>query len=110
MEQYQKTTHTSTSLFMLMFGRQPKPSSDFSHSYQAQLRAKSAEVYDLVETNIAQARHNQKEYYDRHAKLPSFKTEDLVWLSMPTAGKLQPKWEGKWRIKTVKMKEKKLFM
>ena len=27
---------------------------------------------------------------------------DKVWLSVPTAGKLQPKWEGGWRVISVK--------
>ena len=28
--------------------------------------------------------------------------EDKVWLSISTAGKLDSRWEGKWRIKTIK--------
>ena len=26
---------------------------------------------------------------------------DPMWLSVPTAGKLSPRWEGKWTVKTV---------
>ena len=108
---YRTATHTSTGVspFMLMFGRQPNRFCDFSHprsfdpgTYQAQLQAKLAQLHDLVETNVTQAGHTQKACYDRHSTPHSFKDGDPVWLSVPTAGKLQPRWEGNWRIKTVK--------
>ena len=34
--------------------------------------------------------------------MPSFTTGDPVWLSIPTAGKLEPRWEGGWVVKSVK--------
>ena len=48
------------------------------------------------------AADNQKSYYDKRTKAPSFAVNDKVWLSVPTAGKLQPKWEGGWRVISVK--------
>ena len=106
---YRTSTHTSTgaSPFMLMYGRQPK--TDLSHtigfdtqSYGAHLRAKLAELRDLVEINLVEAAQHQKSTYDRRATLRSMAAGDSVWLSIPTAGKLEPKWEGGWRISSVK--------
>lgn len=108
---YRTATHASTGVspFMLNFGRQPKQFLDFSHTplydpgtYQAQLKTKLAELHDFVESNMVQAAHNQKAYYDQHSKQITLKTGDPVWLSVPTRGKLQPKWEGNWIVKSVK--------
>ena len=63
--------------------------------YQAQLRAKLAELQDLVELNLAEAASDQEGVYDRHSACRSFKVGDSVWLSLPTAGKLDSRWEGK---------------
>ena len=107
---YRTATHSSTGIspFQLMFGRQPKLT-DFSPSlafdpasYQAHLRSKLAQFQDLVETNTTEAANNQKSTYDTHSTQRTFKTGDPVWLSVPTAGKLSPRWEGEWRIKEVK--------
>ena len=32
----------------------------------------------------------------------TFKAGDLVWLSIPMAGKLDPRWEGGWKVKACK--------
>lgn len=107
---YRTAVHSSTGVspFQLMFGRQPK-SSDFDHqlafdvsSYQGHLQAKIAELRDLVETNLAEAAAHQKTTYDKHSIGRTFKVGDLVWLSVPTAGKLDPRWEGNWKIIGVK--------
>ena len=37
-----------------------------------------------------------------HQHAPLFTVGDPVWLSVPTAGKLDPKWEGEWVIQSVK--------
>ena len=107
---YRTAVHSSTGVspFQLMFGRQPK-SSDFDHqlaydvsSYKGYLQAKLAELRDLVETNLAEAATHQKTTYDKHSTSRTFKVGDLVWLSVPTAGKLDPRWEGNWKITAVK--------
>ena len=67
-------------------------------SYQAVLQAKMAELQDLVEAHIAESAHRQKVHYDRQSKERHFKAGDPVWLSVPTAGKLDPRWEGNWII------------
>ena len=46
--------------------------------------------------------HRQKVDYDRHSAEQPFKPGDLVWLSVPTAGKLNLQWEGNWTVRRVK--------
>ena len=70
-------------------------------SYQNYLRSKLAQLTDFVETHMTEAAHKQKLCYDQHASSRSFKTGDAVWLTSPTAGKLDPKWEGDWEVQTV---------
>ena len=70
--------------------------------YSAKVQAKLAELQDFVHTNVTQAARNQKLHYDQHASTPSFKEGEPVWLSIPTAGKLDPRWEGEWVVKSVK--------
>ena len=107
---YRTSAHSSTGVapFVLMFGRQPKcidhsSSTAFdSDSYPAYLRAKLAELWDLVESNLVQAAEHQKTNYDLQFCCRTFRTGDLVWLSRLTAGKLDPRWEGNWSVKAVK--------
>ena len=33
-----------------------------------------------------------------HIKVKSFQVRQPVWLSVPTAGKLDPRWEEKWKV------------
>ena len=73
-----------------------------SLSYPAHLQAKHAELRDFVEANLAEAAHHQKSVYDQHTSSRSFSAGDPVWLSVPTAGKLHPRWEEEWVIKSVK--------
>ncbi len=108
---YRTAVHSATGVspFELMFGRQPAPNlaelsavSAFDPtSYQALLRAKLAELQDLVELNLVEAAFHQKVTYDQHSLGRSFKIGDPVWLSVPTAGKLDPRWKGRWTIKSV---------
>ena len=71
-------------------------------SYPAHIQAKLAELQDLVHTNLSKAACSQKRNYDQHAKQPTFVVGSPVWLSIPTAGKLDPRWEGEWIIKAMK--------
>ena len=107
---YRTAVHSSTGVspFELMFGRQPQHTNiatpvafDFG-SYQAHLQAKLAEFLDLVESNMTQAANRQKVTYDHHSTSRTFKEGDTVWLSILTAGKLDPRWEGRWIIKSIK--------
>ena len=56
---------------------------------------KLAELQDLVNSTSAAATHKQQQGYSRFIKAQQFALGDLVWLSIPTAGKLTPHWEGK---------------
>ena len=107
---YRTAIHSSmgTSPFLLMFGRQPKIR-DFDDSraydissYQQQLQAKLADLQGFVETNLVEAAQAQKLSYDHQSRTTNFHKGDSVWLSIPTAGKLSPRWEGDWTIQEVK--------
>ena len=107
---YHTETHASTgcSPFMLMFGRQlslpaiTQCNSFDATSYADHARAKLAELRDLVEANTVEVAERQKLMYDLHTKSHSFKEGDAVWLSVPTAGKLEPRWEGGWKVTKIK--------
>ena len=107
---YRTAQHSSTGIspFLLLYGRHPTPSQLATQlgydslSYPAHLQAKLAELQDFVHTNLTQAAYSQKSYYDQHTKQTTFAPGDPVWLSIPTAGKLDPRWEGEWVIKSVK--------
>ena len=104
---YRTAVHSSTgaSPFLLMYGRLPcstpfsKSLSFDTQSYPTFLRA---ELRDFVDTNLAAAAHKQKEQYDRHTRTRSFRIGDAIWLSVPTAGKLDPQWEGEWIVDSIK--------
>ena len=59
-------------------------------------------IRDFVETNLVEAAQRQKAQFDKHSKERSFGVGDPVWVSIPTAGKLDPRWEGNWIIKAIK--------
>jgi len=107
---YRTSCHSTTGVspYPLLYGRDPptyQPTKQVvydSLSYPAQIQARLAELQDFVHTNIAQATGNQKSAYDQHTCIPFFKKGDSVWLSIPTARKLDPQWEGKWVAKSVK--------
>ena len=104
---YRTAVHSSTGVspHMLMFGREPQallfdPSLAFdSGSYQHYL---CANLQDFMESNLLKAADQQKFHYDKQSLAPSFTMNDKVWLSVPTAGKLQPRWEGGWKVTSVK--------
>ena len=109
---YRTATHSSTGVspYELMFGRcahKPSLHENTAHdvtSYQDQLRAKLAQLYDFVELNNVQASTHQKRHFDQSTQPRTFTVGDLVWLSVPTADKLQPKLEGEWVIQSVQSK------
>ena len=106
---YRTATHSSTgcSPFNLMFGRSPSapnfpPSTAFNTvTYADSLQCKLSELRDLVECHLTIAAEHQKSNYDDNTITWIFREGDTVWLSRPTAGKLDPHWEGGWKVKQV---------
>ena len=107
---YRTAIHSSTGVspHFLMFGREPHSalfdsSRSFDpSSYQHYLRAKLSALQDFVESNLVVAGEKQKAYYDEKSQLPAFTVNDKVWLSVPTANKLEPRWKGRWKVTLVK--------
>ena len=107
---YRTAKHSSTNLspFELMFGRSPctipfQSLNKFdTTSYASYLKAKLHTMQDFVHTNLAKSAKQQKQQYDRYTVSRSFKTGDPVWLSIPTARKLQPRWDGRWVVTKLK--------
>ena len=106
---YRTAVHTSTGVspFELMYGRPPShhpfPSTTAydAVSYQSKLRSKLSQLSDLVETHLTQVAQKQKTTYDQKAMQQSFTVGEQVWLASPTAGKLDSKWEGEWKIQSI---------
>ena len=120
---YRSSTHTSTkcSPYLLMFGREPSlpvNTSELAHdtqSYSQQIQRKLAQMFELVELHLIESGSSEKAYYDSKSasRLP-FLRGSHVWLSVPSAGKLDPKWECGWTATqqiaeqpTVQIKHKK---
>ena len=107
---YRTSQHTETrvSPFLLLYGRQPAPCQFATQlgydllSYPAHLQARLAELQNFVHTNLTQAAHLQRSNYDNHTMESTFILGDPVCLSIPTMGKLDPRWEGEWMIESVK--------
>ena len=114
---YRTASNASTgfSPFVLMMGRdavlQSLPSMTNSSaqdptSYDSNLRVKMAELRDMVESHIQEAKR-QKEHYNKHTKSREFCEGDAQNL---TAGTLDPKWEGGWVVnKETRLTPQKLY-
>ena len=106
---YRTAAHSTTGVspFEMMFGRASKHNASPTElsfdpsSYQAQLQAKLAALQDFVEAHMVEKATAQKTSYDDHSKQRTFKVGDPVWLSQPTAGKLDPKWDGSFTVKSI---------
>ena len=91
-----------------MYGKSPKPlpfeqlNSFDSISYPSHLQAKLAEMRDFVEANLVESANRQATNYNKLSSTRHFAVGDHVWLSIPTARKLDPRWDGKWTITAVK--------
>ena len=54
-----------------------------------------------MELNLSQSAAQQSQQYNQKASQRAFQVGTPVWLTVPTAGKLQPRWEGNWIVKSV---------
>ena len=72
-----------------------------THSYEHTLTVRLAELRDLVECHITQEAQRQKAFYDSTTKGRTFNVGEAVWLHVPTASKLDARWEGGWTVKEV---------
>ena len=62
------------------------------------MKAELHTTKDFVQANLARS----SKQYDRHTILCSLRVGDPIWLSIPTAWKLQPHWDGKWTVGKLK--------
>ncbi|KAL5477980.1 hypothetical protein EMCRGX_G024851 [Ephydatia muelleri] len=108
----EKKTDWERTPFEVMFGRTQSssvfPGKDREldgydpNEYKIQLRQKLAELYEIVEANIVEAAEIQKQGYYMQSKEQTFIIGDQVWLSCPTAGKLDNRWEAGWEVTEMK--------
>ena len=102
---YRIAVHSSTGVspFVMMFGRQPKlPPHVNAFDSTAYMCIKFHCLDDFVRDHLERAAQHQKTAYDQHSKVRKFQVGQPVWLSVPTAGKLDPRWEGKWKVTKIK--------
>ena len=71
------------------------------HLTLAPTLTKLAKLQDLVTHNINDAAQQQQTHYNKHSVTRTFSVGEPIWLSIPTARKLQPRWEGQWTVKQI---------
>ena len=107
---YCTAIHLSTGFtpFEVMYGRSPQQAlfeqmhffdTDSHHHH---LQAKLAEMHDFVEANFIESASRQRDHYNKHFQTGKFTVGDKVWLFIPTAKKLDPRWDGRWTITALK--------
>ena len=107
---YRTSCHSTTGVcpYLLLCGRDLptyQPTKQIAHdslSYPAQIQDRLAELQDLFVLTQHKQLKNQKSAYYQHTCIMFFKQGDSVWLSIPTAQKLDPQQEGEWVVKSVK--------
>ena len=57
-------------------------------THSAHVQAKLSELHSFVQEQLTKAASSQKEQYDTHSQKCTFCIGDPLWLSIPTAGKL----------------------
>jgi len=95
---YSTAIYSSTgySPFELMYVRAPKLipfeqlNSFDSASYRSHLHIKLAEMHDFVEAKLVELASRQRINYNKYSSTWHFTVGDRVWLSIPTAQKLDP--------------------
>ena len=89
----------------LMFGRPPQqtPFEQFhsfdTETYKHHPQAELAVMRDFIETSLTESARTN---YNKHSYNRKFVVGERVWLSIPTAKKLDPLWDGRWTITKVK--------
>ena len=94
--------------FKLLYGRPPQQASfeqmHFfdTNSHHHHLQAKLAEMHDLVQPNLLESASRQRDHYNKHSQTRKLTVGDYIWLSIPTAKKLDPQWDDRWIITALK--------
>ena len=105
-------TTTGVSPFLLLYGKHPPYPTATQlkydlQSYPAQIQAKLAEFVNFVHTNLSKAACSQKLQYEQHTTQPiHIFCQQLSLVSLLTAWKLDPRWEGDWVLCKVLLLQK----